>query len=200
VAKTAGFFVSDPVGFPSYNHQLTNIHTSMPQRHNIIPSGCAKSACLEHSAHPLTRSAHLERRKLLAFFASDPVGFPSYNHQLTNFHTSMPQRRIIIPSGCAECASPRHSAHPIARSAHLEMRTLLTFGCGRGPRASSDPVGSLSYNHQLTNFHNSLPQRRTIRPSGCAECAAPSTHLAHTLARSAHLERRKLLAFLCLTP
>jgi hypothetical protein len=61
----------------------------------------------------------------------------------------MPWRRIIIPSGCAECASPRHSAHPIARSAHLEMRTLLTFGCGRGPRASSDPVGSLSYYHQL---------------------------------------------------
>jgi hypothetical protein len=103
-------------------------------------------------------------------------------------------RRIIISSGCAECASPRHSAHPIARSAHLEMRTLLTFGCGCGPRASSDPVGSLSYYHQLTNFHNSMPQRRIIKPSGCAKRACLK-HSAHPLGLSAHFEMRKLLTF-----
>jgi hypothetical protein len=130
---------------------------------------------------------------------SDPVGSPSY-HPLTNFHTSMPQRRrIIISSGCAECASPRHSAHPIARSAHLEMRTILTFGCGCGPRASSDPVGSLSYYHQFTNFHNSMPQRRIIIPSGCAKSACLK-HSAHPLGLSAHLKMQTLLAFLCLTP
>jgi hypothetical protein len=36
---------------------------------------------------------------------------------------------------------------------------------------------------------------RITIPSGCAECAAP-TPLAHTLARLAHLDLRKLLAFL----
>jgi hypothetical protein len=67
--------------------------------------------------------------KTTGFFVSDPVSSPAYNHQLTNFYTSMPQRRNIIPSGCAECAAPWFSAHPLARLAHLEMRKLLAFLC-----------------------------------------------------------------------
>jgi hypothetical protein len=108
----------------------------------------------------------------------------------------MPWRRIIISSGCAECASPRHSAHRIARSAHLKVRTLLTFGCGCGPRASSDPVGSLSYYHQLTNFHTSMPQRRIIIPSGCAKSTCLK-HSAHPLGLSAHLVIMEIFWFLC---
>jgi hypothetical protein len=41
----------------------------MLQRRIVIPSGCAKSACLEHSAHPLSLSAHFEMRKLLTFLS-----------------------------------------------------------------------------------------------------------------------------------
>jgi hypothetical protein len=60
---------------------------------------------------------------------SDPVGSPSYYQQLTNLPNSLPQCRIIIPSGCAECAAPIHLAHTLARSAHLEMRKQLAFLC-----------------------------------------------------------------------
>jgi hypothetical protein len=81
---------------------------------------------------------------------SDPVGSLSYYHQLTNFHTSMPQRRIVIPSGCAECAAPRLSAHPLARSAHLEMRTLLAFLCCCGHRGTLPPT--------ITSSRTSIPR------------------------------------------
>jgi CDGSH-type Zn-finger protein len=171
---------SDLVGSPSYNHQLTNFHTSMSQRCIIIPGGCAESACLKHSAHPLGLSAHLEMQKLQAFLCgcghlrrSDLVGSPSYNHQLTNFHTSISQRCIIIPGGCPESACLKHSAHPLGLSAHLEMQKLQAFLCGCGHLRRSDPVGSPSYNHQLTNFHSSMSQRRIIIPTGCAESTCP---------------------------
>jgi hypothetical protein len=140
-------------------HELRHNSIRRPRRCIIIPSGCAESSAPTHLAHLLAWSAHLEMRTVLAFLCccghlpvrrSDPVGSLSYYHQLTNFHTSMPQRRIVIPSGCAKSACLKHSAYPLGLSAHLEMRTLLTFGCGGGPRASSDPVGSLSYYHQLT--------------------------------------------------
>jgi hypothetical protein len=104
-------------------------------------------------------------------------------------------RRIVIPSGCAECAAPRLSAHP-ARSAHLEMRTLLAFLCCCGHRGTLPPTITTS---RTKSRHNSMRRRRIVIPSGCAESAAP-WFSAHPLARLAHLEMRKLLAFLCLTP
>jgi hypothetical protein len=103
------------------------------------PRGCAESSCPKHSAHPLGLSAHLKMRKLLAFLsccgargASDLVGSPSYYHQLTSFHSSMSQRRIIIPSGCAESACLTHSAHPLGLSAHLIIMDIFCFLCCYG--------------------------------------------------------------------
>jgi hypothetical protein len=54
-------------------------------------------------------------------------------------HNSMGRRPIVIPSGCAECAAPTLSAHPIVKSAHLETRTALSFLCHCGDRGTSDP-------------------------------------------------------------
>jgi hypothetical protein len=157
-------WVLPPTTIPS--SRTKSCHNSMRRHCIIIPSGCAECASPRHSAHPLTRSAHLERRKLLAFLCccgylpvcrSDLVRSPSYYHQLTDLPNSMPQRRIVIPSGCAECAAPTHLAHTLARSAHLEMRKLLAFLSCCGHRGTSDPVGAALYYHQLTKDSEILP-------------------------------------------
>jgi hypothetical protein len=135
VLWTSSGSLTTPGVLPFTNSRVYSCNNSMRRQCADKPSGCAESSCSKHSAHPLGLSAHLERRKLLAFLCgcghlrrSDPVGSPSY-HQLTNFHTSMPQRRIIIPSGCAKTACLEHSAHPLGLSAHLKMQTLLAFLC-----------------------------------------------------------------------
>jgi hypothetical protein len=68
---------------------------------------------------------------------------PTYNHQLTNFHTSMPQRRIVIPSGCAERLGQGLSAHPLGLSAHrLRIELFQDYWVvveGRTPGVGRDP-------------------------------------------------------------
>jgi hypothetical protein len=108
----------------------------MHRRPIVIPSGCA--ACASSTEYdiwlPGRRISKREHYSLFGVIVDIGVCLTSWvlpptitSSRNKSCHNSMRRRRIIIPSGCAECAAPTLSAHPLARSVHLEMRTALAF-------------------------------------------------------------------------
>jgi hypothetical protein len=104
----------------------------------------------------------------------------------------MPWRRIIMPSGCAESACPKDQAYPLGLSAHLVIMEIFCFlCCGHRLGLLRPQEFSLPPTHEFTLAIT----RCADKPRGCAESSCHK-HSAHPLGLSAHLERRKLLAFL----
>jgi hypothetical protein len=139
------------------------------------PSGCAESSCPKHSAHPLGLSAHLEMRVVdigvcLTSWVLSPT-ITSSRTSITRCPSVASLYRVDAPK--APVLSIRCIHLACRRISKCENYWLFCVVVELGVCLTSRVLPATIAGPQTKSRHNSMPWRRIIMPSGCAESACP---------------------------